>query len=389
MYQQDAVFLAINNRTSRIEIATSGGKTFITYIYCRYLLNNILESDKKILLIVPSQLLCTQLKRDFEHFDTFQNDKIIVETIFSGAKKVINAKVVCGTYQSLCKYDEDYFDDFSVMICDELHRAKAYSIRNEIYSKMNHCQYIFGMTGTFPEYKTLDYLHIVAMFGQEILKVSAKQLMDSGVVNPIKIEQIKIKYKDKDDNIIQNIYDLIIDNTLVSTEKYMAEKLYYQNNKERTNLVAKFINKFDENSIIFVNTVEYCENIYSYLKESCPDRRVAMIYGQTKKRDDILEEMRQTPNGFVLVCTMATMGTGISIKNLTNGYIVDSGKSETQIRQSLGRLMRILEDKPNSRLFDFYDDVYLSNFRKHAIARQKIYKDQKFPINTYNTIISK
>lgn len=423
MYQQDSVFKAINKHVARISVATSGGKTFLTYLYCKCLLEYV-GVEPKILIIVPSTLLCKQLKTDFTHYDSLNDNKLLVETIYSGSKRVADAQIVCGTYQSLCNYDKEYFDEFTVCICDELHRAKAYSIRNEIYAKITNADYFFGMTGTFPDYKTLDYLHIVSMFGPEVTNVTVKQLIDTKVANRVDIKSIEITYYEDrektkrilnfnkilsempelcpeyemDEDVLrmaeeeynrENQEDTEDDVAKIDTEsvnfskRYYAEKHYFQSNPFRINIIAKLINQFDENSIIFVDTVEYCNELYDFLKERCPNRIFAIIHGSVKHRDLYIEEMKDTPKGYVLIATYGTMSTGVSIKNLTNAYIVDGGKSKIRIKQSLGRLMRILDDKNTSKIFDFYDNMFHSSFRSQARARLKIYKDEKLNIENF------
>ena len=200
-YQPESAIRAINAHVARIEVATAGGKTFLTYLYCKCLMQ-VIGIKGKILIIVPSQTLCKQLKDDFYHYDSMNDfdQQIVVETIYANSKRVADAEIVCGTYQSLSNYEEEYFEDFTVCICDELHRAKAYSIRNAIYAKLRNVQYFFGMTGTFPEYKSLDYLHIVSMFGPEVMNVSAKQLMYTGVANYTTITIIQFEYYNTDTN---------------------------------------------------------------------------------------------------------------------------------------------------------------------------------------------
>ena len=391
-YQQISVFGALNKRVSRIEVATSGGKTFITYLFCKFLIEHKpfkeeSNKDKRILIIVPSKLLCKQLKNDFSYYDKLNEKKVTVETIFAGSKRLYDADVVCGTYQSLCNYEEDYFDDFSVMVCDELHRAKAFSIRNEIYNKLKHCEFIFGMTGTFPKYNSLDYLHLVSMFGPEIINVSAQKLINLGVANPVKIKSIEINYfKDTVDkeNAIKNIRELIPEDVF-GTEKYMAEKFYFQHNEKRTNLISKFLNAFEDNSIILVDTVEYCDLLFNQLTKECPNKTFAIIHGKIKDREEIIEEMKHTDKNYVIIATFGTMSTGVSIKNLTNVYLVDCGKSDKRIRQSIGRAMRILEGKNNSMIIDFQDNIKNSNFYKHSRERLSTYKEQKFPISYHKT----
>ena len=406
-YQPESAFRGINNHVARISVATSGGKTFLTYLYCKCLID-VIKTPGRILIIVPSKLLCKQLKDDFAHYDEKNDNKILVETIYSNSKRIAGAKVVCGTYQSLKNYDVDYFDDFTVCICDELHRAKAYSIRNEIYSKIHNADYFFGMTGTFPPYKSLDYLHIVSMFGEEVVKVTVKQLIDTHIANNVNIKSIQITYFNSDKNNPKDkvsSFDEILDNfpeicpeyfdkhqeecsdeeslreflevlKQDPNKRYYAEKTYFQYNLRRTAIIAKLVNMFDENSIIFVDTIAYCDELYDFLTRRCPDRHFEIIHGTVKDRDDIIQRMRETPNKFVLIATYGTMSTGVSIKNLTNAYIVDGGKSTIRIKQSMGRLMRMLDDKHTSKIFDFYDNIPSTAFRRQAMERLKIYKNE-------------
>lgn len=419
-YQPESAFRGINNHVARISVATSGGKTFLTYLYCKCLID-VIKTPGRILIIVPSKLLCKQLKDDFAHYDEKNDTKIVVETIYSNSKRIAGAKVVCGTYQSLKNYDVDYFDDFTVCICDELHRAKAYSIRNEIYSKIHNADYFFGMTGTFPPYKSLDYLHIVSMFGEEVVKVTVKQLIDTHIANNVNIKSIQITYFNSDKNNPKDkvsSFDEILDNfpeicpeyfdkhqdecsdeeslreflevlKQDPNKRYYAEKTYFQYNLRRTAIIAKLINMFDENSIIFVDTIAYCDELYDFLTRRCPDRHFEIIHGTVKDRDGIIQRMRETPNKFVLIATYGTMSTGVSIKNLTNAYIVDGGKSTIRIKQSMGRLMRMLDDKHTSKIFDFYDNIPSTAFRRQAMERLKIYKNEKLRIEKFDVKILK
>lgn len=429
LFQQDTVFNAINYKTCRAEIATGAGKTFITYMYCKWLLENVrnvrlgcqwcpvkdtekckkefkesgdiencpyyteFKNTKKILVVVPSKILCNQLKSDFAHYDKYNQTKVWVETIYSGSKKLIGSDVVVGTFQSLSNYDEEYFDDFFCLICDELHRAKSYSIRYEIYSKMKYKEYCFGLTGTYPEYNTLDYLHVTAMFGCEIENISARTLMDVGVLNEVIIHNININYyscfeKEEIEKAekISNIYDIIPEG-IIGTEKYMLEKQFFHNNFHRTKIIGNLLNGNKENAIIFTDTVEYCYILYDILVQLCPDKKINIIHGEIKDREDIIQDMKDNPNDRVIIATYGTMSTGVSIKNLVIAFIVDAGKSKIRVKQLIGRLTRILENKPESKVFNFYDDIQKSAFRSHAKERLKICEQQKFKIFNHKTNI--
>lgn len=379
-YQQDSAFLALYNKVGRIEVGTSGGKTFITYLYCRYICEHVrlqkYKDKQKILIIVPSKLLAKQLQSDFTHYQEKEEKKIIVETIFSGSKRILDADIVCGTYQSLCQYDKEYFDDFRFIICDEVHRAKAYSIKEEIYNKTLKAEYFFGMSGTYPKYKSLDYIHIVSMFGPLLLKKSVKELIDTGISTPVKIHVIKINYTD-DKNFSKNL----ISQMITGTTKYHAEKEYFQSNEARTLLICKLLKSYRSNALVLVDTVDYCSKLKifmeKYFSEQQIEKNIHIIHGNVNNRDQIIQDMKSTEKDFILIGTYGTMSTGVSINNIEQLYFVDGGKSEIRIRQSIGRGIRLNNNKEYCDVFDFYDNMPYSSFASHARERLKIYKEQK------------
>ena len=383
-YQRDAVFLAIKHKIGRVEISTSGGKTFITYLYCRFIFDNIFyeNQNKKILIIVPSKLLCNQLKNDFKHYDKFFDRPLGVETIFTGAKRLLDADIVCGTFQSLALYDIEYFTDFGVFICDEVHRAKAYSIRNEIYNKLLNCEYFFGMTGTTPPYKTLDYLHIVSMFGHALVVKEAWEIIEAGTATPVRISIIKIQYEN-DAEFSQSLKD----KGILGTEKYKIEKEYFHTNQKRTEIIGKLLNSVPGNSLILVNTVNYCNILKDFLEVYCPEWTFEIVHGEVSNREEIIQEMRDTNDKYCIIATTKTMSVGVSIKSLQNAYLVDGGKSLFDVGQTIGRIMRLFAGKKISRLFDFWDDMNKSSFRSHGFERYKYYGIKKFPIKITHTKI--
>lgn len=383
-YQQDAVFYGIKNRISKIDVATAGGKTFITYLYCRVLFDLGLNENKKFLIVVPSQTLAKQLKKEFSEYDKFFDRHLITETIFAGSKRIYDADIVCGTYQSLSQYDEDYFDDFGVFICDELHRAKAYSIRNEIYCKLLNCKFYFGMTGTMPKYKTLDYLHIVSMFGSTVVTRTQKDNIDAGVSTPVQISIVKINYSESEYADFSINLKLV---GIVGIEKYAAEKQFFQTNERRTSIIGKLLNAFHGNSLILVDTVEYCTILQDFLSRYCPDWTFEIIHGTIKNRDEIFDEMRNSKDKYCIIGTYGTMGTGINIKNLEICYFADGGKSESRIGQAIGRIMRLFNGKILSRIIDIYDDLQDCAFKNQARARIRYYEEKQFPYKITKTKI--
>lgn len=385
LYQSEAAFLAILNKIARIEVGTGGGKTMITYLYCKFLKDKIIPKlnyeHKKILIVVPTVDLAKQLKRNFTEYQSLMSEefKLKIETIYSGSKRFAEADIVCGTWQSLCEFDEDYFDEFCCMICDEAHTSKNFQIRNGIYAKMKHADFMFGMSGTFPKYNTLDYLHISAMFGSPVLVRKTKQLIKDGVVVPVKIHNIKIKYEGS----IAGYSAYLKNNSVIGTEKYRLEKTFFETLYERNSLIGGLINGIPGNNLLLVETVDYCDVLKDFLSEVCPNKYIQIIHGTIKsaEREEIKLNMEDRDD-VVLIATYGTMSTGVSINNIMNVYFPDGGKSEIRIKQSIGRGLRLHPSKEWLNVFDIQDYMSGSSFWNHALTRNKIYSEEGFPFKT-------
>lgn len=384
-YQLESVFRALLFKTARIEISTGGGKTMITYLYCTYLVDNFLINEKKnqkILIIINRKDLVIQTTKSFFEFDSLNDKPLIIESIFAGSKKVDKANIVIGTYQSLKNYEQEYFDDFSVVICDEAHSAKAYSIRTDIYAKCFYAEYFFGMTATWPEYNTLDYLNVTSMFGALVFNKTTKQLIDDGNICPVFINKIKINYSEENKDFSKNL----IESGIVGSEKYRIEKVFFQNYEPRTNLIAKLINGFVNNHLILVESVEYCEFLKDYLSEKCPDRICEIIHGTIKDRDSIKEKM-EIINNMILIATYETMSTGVSINNIHHVHFPNGGRSKFRVKQGTGRGVRLHNDKKVLNVFDYQDNMARSAFKNHSSERNKIYADEQHPSQEFEVTI--
>ena len=81
-----------------------------------------------------------------------------------------------------------------------------------------------------------------------------------------------------------------------------------------------------------------------------------------------------------------TLSTGVSITNLHYIHFTESFKSDVIIRQSIGRGLRLHEDKDKLRLFD-YVDILMPNKKSgilyyHSTVRRNIYNEQSFKFKT-------
>jgi len=205
-YQYEAAYKILQWRQSVSQLATRAGKTLIAYIVFRYCIEYL--GAKRMLMIVPSIQLVTQGYDDFEEYAEFFK----TECIWGGGELVESANLTIGTFQSLIKfldkgkkskpnkkYNPHFFDGYDIVFVDETHRATASQIKTIITQPfMKDVKLAFGMTGTIPKEKTIEYYCLKAELGATIQKIKPKFLMDEGYISKVNITQVRLHYKDID-----------------------------------------------------------------------------------------------------------------------------------------------------------------------------------------------
>ena len=156
-YQIDAAFKILKYRRCLAELATSAGKTLISFMVVAYMMDKL--NKKKILMIVPNVNLVLQATGDFDEYNKC-GIPLKTQQIYAGAKIRTSSNLVIGTYQSLVKKDEEYFSQFDAVFVDETHKAKANSIQ-KIMDKCWHCDFRFGLSGTIPKKGTVNRLSFI------------------------------------------------------------------------------------------------------------------------------------------------------------------------------------------------------------------------------------
>lgn len=376
-YQIEAAYKVLKNRVCVAELATSAGKTLISYIIVSYLLQK--ELCKKILFIVPNVSLVTQGVGDFKMYARFVENpvKIKFQEVYSGQAVKPEYNFVIGTYQSLSKKSKEYFEDFDAVIVDETHKVKAQSIK-QILEKCTTAVYRFGLSGTIPKPETLDRLTLMSYTGPLITEVSANYLASEGFVTKCRVQVIEMDYAtDEVKAAFANI-----SRSSGRKELYQMEQDYMIKNDDRLKFISNVIGRSTKSSLVLFHRIEHGQKLYKLLREKFK-RPIYYVDGGTgtDTRDTYKDRMEKNDD-VILIASFGTFSTGISIKNIHNIFFTESFKSEIVVRQSIGRGLRLHKDKELLTIIDFVDnfsyDGWDSYLYKHGKERQRIYKEQKF-----------
>lgn len=367
-YQVKAAALAIKYRLSQSQIATSAGKTMISFLTYAYLKS--IGVVKRMLVIVPNTTLVMQLKDDWEEYN---NGKIPmkIRQVYGGAKdNDPEADVIVGTFQSLSKKDINFFKDITVINIDESHQTGVSSIKT-VLSKCTDSIIRFGMTGTLKEDESADYLTVEALTGPNINSISPKYLFQQGFATPVKFKIIALRYQDED--FRESLYNTRRSRQLEGSEILALEKKYIRASKKRFKIICDLVSKTSKNTLVLFSDIKdaYGTNMYNTVRETS-DKNCFYIDGKTDqdKREHYKKQMEIGENK-VMFASFNTFSTGVSIKNLHTIVFTESYKSEVIVKQSIGRGMRQIAGKDTFNVVDFVDDMSWNGKDNYLLAHGK------------------
>ena len=122
-YQIDGIHRALTQKRLLLLSPTSSGKSALIYSLIRH----HLEHNRRCLIIVPSISLVSQMYGDFVDYSSDNGWKTenYCQQLQGGMTKDVSKLVLCSTWQSIFKQPKSWFDQFDVVICDEVHTAVA------------------------------------------------------------------------------------------------------------------------------------------------------------------------------------------------------------------------------------------------------------------------
>ena len=368
-YQLNSFVHAIRNKRLMLLSPTASGKSLIIYLIIRHLQ---IENNRG-LLIVPTTSLVEQMYKDFEDYG--YDSEQYCHRQYSGKEKHTNKFLTITTWQSIYKNPQEYFEQFDFVVGDEAHQFKAKSLAT-IMSGCTNAGYRIGCTGTLDGTQT-HRLVLEGLFGPVFQATTTKELMDSKHLAEFKIKCLILKYPE---TVCKQSRDW----------DYNTEVDYIVLNKARNEFIKNLVLSLEGNTLILFQFVEkHGRDLHSLIKEHTKNRHVFFVYGGTdvEVRESI-RSITEKEKDAIIVASYGTFSTGVNIRNLHNIVFASPSKSRIRNLQSIGRGLRIGDNKQEATLFDIADDFRIgkhTNYTlKHFVERVKIYDDEKFSYKFYN-----
>ncbi len=365
-YQIDAVHHAISRGRALLVSPTASGKSLIIYSLVRY----YHMMGLKTLILVPTTSLVEQMYSDFEDYGW--SSGTYCQKVYQGHSSKVEKDVVVSTWQSIYKLPKKYFEQFGCVIGDEAHMFKAKSLTG-IMTKLHQCRYRYGLTGTLDGTQT-HQLVLEGLFGPVEKVTTTKQLIDNKSLADLKIKCIVLKH--------YNIRERMT---------YAEELQFLGEHEGRNAFLAGLLMHLPGNTLCLYQLVEkhgkpLHEAVLKTQAEGYFDdklRKIFFIYGKTSTTER--EEIRAIVEGeknSITIASYGTFSTGINIRNIHNIVLASPSKSRIRVLQSIGRGLRVSENKDSVLIFDIADDLTFRNQNNftlnHFQERIQIYNTEQF-----------
>lgn len=371
-YQLEAAHQAIVRGRTLLLSPTASGKSLIIYMIMRW----HLAKGRKQLIIVPTTSLVEQMTSDFVDYGF---DEKHIHKIYSGQEKVYDAPVIISTWQSIYEKPGSFFAQFDVLYGDEAHQFKAKSLVS-LLEKAVETPYKIGTTGTLDGSKTHKMV-LEGLFGAVLSVTTTKKLMDAKQIANLKIKVVVLKYPDE---VRKKFRDVDADTKRVSKKKYKDEVDFLISHEQRNRFLRNLALDQTSNTLLLFTYVEkHGKILYEMIRERAGDRKVFFVHGKvdTETREEIRAITEKETNA-IIVASSGVFSTGVNIRNIHNIIAASPTKSRIRNLQSIGRGLRLGDDKSSCTLYDIGDDLSWKSRQNHTLShlaeRITIYNEESF-----------
>jgi len=355
-HQVETINNYLENPQSMQEIATGAGKTIITAA-----LSLFAEAYGRSVIIVPNKSLVTQTEEDYI------NMGLDVGVYYGNRKEWNKTHTIC-TWQSLNQLFKDsksgkaqltfkdFIDGVNCVIVDEVHSAKADALKAMLTDPMAHIPLRWGLTGTIPK-EAFEFKTIECSIGKVIGQVTAAELQKKGL-----LANCHVHIKQLQDN-----RDL---------GNYQSELKYLLTDGDRLDHIAEMIisQSLTGNTLVLVDRVGAAQELALRL----PPDRVSVVTGKVKveKRKEEYDEIADVDNK-IIIATYGVAAVGLNIPRIFNLVLIEPGKSFVRVIQSIGRSLRVADDKDYADVYDITSNCKFS--KRHLTKRKQFYREAEYP----------
>lgn len=354
-YQLRAIQVALQAMGGVVELPTGAGKTLtmaglISQIGCT-----------PTIFYVPKTELLYQTVKAFKSF--FGIDiGIIGDSILD--LQPITVATVQTVHSRISRQDNEELLEWlrmvQMFVMDECHHVAATTIQ-EICFFHRDAYFKYGTSAT-PFRDDGEDLKIEAALGEKIVQVSVKELISLGYLVPPKIYFYDILPSVKTSALKSKTYPAI----------YKANIVEHPERNLKIVQCIKKLEQWNKTTLVLVNQIQHANELLELLQNE--NLHVHFIKGEvsSKIRRELLDLLHKREI-MTLMATSQIGGEGLDIDSLDALINAGGGKSAVQALQRIGRTLRPCENKTESIVIEFFDNVKF--LKSHSNKRKRLYQE--------------
>lgn len=359
-YQLQMKELLLDARHGGVEVGTGLGKSFV-------ILHVAKELGLQTVVMTPSLSIAEQIYAEFIYY---LGSRYVGR--FFGGKKESKKLYTIAVDDSLTKVEEgsEHWERLSqaqVFIADESHLCPAKSLARVCTSLLANAPYRFFFSGTQLRNDGLDLL-LDAIIGKIVFRMSVKDGVDQGWLAKPMFRMIpvisRVNYSSKDANEMTRAHLYYVPEICAKAAE--VANLMVEEMGRQVVVLIKELEQFSwllphfRHPVVFAHggvTPENAKYVPSGYHDSNPQK--------------LVKEFNEGKHPILVGTSCITTGTDIQ----TAGAIIylQGGKSEIQVRQSVGRGTRKVAGKVDCYFIDF-DVRNVEVVHRHAEERAAIYR---------------
>jgi len=409
-FQESGIYNGLKYGHGIFLIGTGGGKTLLMALLDRSFRQ--LQDNKKVTLIaLPAQLI-EQTYKDFLDYGIpveeisqwgnkhdFEKKPIIIASYKTLHAKLGGVKHTTPKKENQFETTNEYIEyikefklkakererkwnaekkrllaeleNVDLLLLDEVHFLRDKNKLNKIVG-MFDIKHKFGFTGTLPE-DQVDKWNVIGKIGPIIENVTSYDLRQMKHLTSVKAQILKITYK-QPPNFKDEVEEMkMMGITVQPGEAYHRERNWMYINPFRNKIITHLCSRFKNNSLLMVNKLDHGELLYDILSKALPDKQIYWVCGEVEMNArEKIRELMEKDNNIICIAMSKVFSTGINIKNIHYIVFVQDGKAKVTLVQSIGRGLRLNDNKELLVIIDIADDLPYGN--DHLIKRLKRYE---------------
>lgn len=350
-YQKQAVqnvinFFKVSRSPAVIVLPTGAGKSLVIAELARI-------AQGRVLILAHVKELVEQ---NYEKYKSYGLDAGIFSA--SLGKKDTTQKAIFGSIQSIARAEDDFFENFSLVIIDECHRVaeEGSTQYQEVIKKLqdkNPKLCVLGLTAT-PYRLGLGWIYEYS--SQNEIKSEQKRFFKQCVYELPLNYMIKNKFLTPPVKVDIPVTCYDFSELKMKNDHYSSRDVedILKNQNRLTPLIIKNIiditEKFNRKGVmIFSSTIKHAEEIMTYLPKN--DSRVVLGETSIQDREEIVQDFKNKK--FKYLVNVSVLTTGFDAPHVDVIAILRPTESNSLYQQIIGRGLRLSPDKKDCYILDY------------------------------------